>query len=103
MTGDPAEKRDHSEPGRMRRLAHEAAEAGANKALHELFSKLGIDVDQQDSINQFRADLVYARKLRRTSEKLTMAALIAIVGALIPGLLTLLWLGLRSRFGVGQP
>ncbi len=59
--------------------AREVAEAAAHEAVRETFRLLGVDIDDQASVNAFRADLVYARKLRRMGDRAGTAAFRAIV------------------------
>ena len=51
-----------------------------------VFKMLGIDVTDQTQINGFRADLVYARRLRRTSEAARRHAFKMLVTAVMLGL-----------------
>lgn len=53
--------------------------------LRQTFRALGVDIDDQDSLNAFRADLVYARRQRRLSERAKLIALRTVVTAVVTG------------------
>ncbi len=55
-----------------------------------VFKMLGIDVTDQTQINDFRADFVYARRLRRASEAGRRHAVKMLVTAVILGLVAAL-------------
>lgn len=65
----------------IERIAQSAAEA----AVHQIFRLFGVDTEDQDSVNAFRADLVHARKMRRiwdgAAGRITLGIVIAIVVA----------------------
>ena len=77
-------------------LINQAAERAAREAVRETFRLLGIDIDEQGEVNDFRADLVYARKMRRLSEKTAVAAFIALAAAVGGGIVSLFWDGLKA-------
>lgn len=54
-----------ADPALTRREAEAIADQAAHKAVHETFRLFGVDTDSQQSVNEFRADLVHARKIRR--------------------------------------
>lgn len=56
-------------------------------SLHETFRALGVDLEDQDSLNAFRSDLVHARKMRRLSERAGTAAIGVLVTAIVGGIL----------------
>lgn len=53
----------------IRRVAAEAAEMGAEKAIARSFRLLGVDIKDQRSVNSFRADLIFAHEERQRSER----------------------------------
>lgn len=63
------------EKGEVREVAKEAAK----EAVKETFSLLGVDITEQDEINDFRADLVFARKQRRMSEAVKSRVVMMVV------------------------
>lgn len=81
--GDPGGEHFHMEKWEIEILAEKSAE----KAIRETFRLLGCDIDNTESVNSLRADLVHAHATRRMGESAkqwTMrAVLIAIVGGII--------------------
>lgn len=84
------------------RLSREDAEtiakAAAKATVRETFRLLGVDLDNQQSVNDFRADLVYARKIRRLSEKTGSIALLVMISAIVTGMLAVFWDGIKAHF-----
>jgi hypothetical protein len=76
------------------------AQRAADKAVDRVFSLLfGVDLDDQEHINEFRADLGHMRRLRKLSEKVGTTSLIVFVSALATGVISVLWKGLSKIFG----
>ncbi len=74
------------------------AEEAAQKTIRETFKLLGVDTECVESVNEFRADLIFARELRRTKE--TAAARIFYV---VIGVVTLACLAAVAKgFGFGM-
>jgi hypothetical protein len=69
------------------------ATLGAQKALKDFCSMLGVDTTDQDSLNELRADLVYARKQRKGSEEVIKWVKRSCVLAVVSGLVVLLGRG----------
>lgn len=55
--------------GEIKAIVEDAAESASKKVVADLFSKLGVDVNDQDQMNDFRSDLVHVRKWRRLVER----------------------------------
>ena len=51
------------------------AKAAAHEAVRETFSKLGVDTDDQESVDAFRDDLRFARTIRTKASMGTDAVL----------------------------
>lgn len=77
--------------------AETLAESAANKAVRTAFRLLGMDIDDQRSLNEFRADLIHAHKMRRTWERGGVIALSVIVGAAVAGAASILWQAVRGQ------
>lgn len=89
----------NSSADELRRVATAAAEqagaAAATKAIHETFRLLGVDVADQKSVNEFRSDLVHARRLRRLSERVGATIIFAIATAIAVALGSWIWDGVK--------
>jgi hypothetical protein len=77
------------------------ADEAAEKAVREVFFLLGVDIDNIDSVNSFRDDLQFGRKLRLEAERGTKKFMNVVWGVVITGFL---W-GLQVKFGhlMGKP
>ena len=62
----------------------------ADRAVRKTFAILGVDIDKPESVEEFRQDLRFGKKLRKLSDHGTMAffaaVAIAIVGAIWIGI-----------------
>ena len=77
------------------------ADEAAEKAVREVFFLLGVDIDNIDSVNSFRDDLQFGRKLRLEAERGTKKFMNVVWGVIITGFM---W-GLQAKFGhlLGKP
>jgi hypothetical protein len=82
---------DQAEKAELSRIVTKASEAAATKALQETFKLFGVDLTDQDHVNAFRDDLVYARKLRRLAEKGAAGAFLAVCTAITLGIGKMIW------------
>jgi len=77
------------------------AEDAAEKAVRETFFLLGVDIDSIESVNSFREDLQFGRKLRLEAERGTKKFMNVVWGVIITGFL---W-AVESKFHhlLGKP
>lgn len=59
--------------------------AAADQALESLFRALGVDINNQDSINNFRRDLIFAREFRKFSTGAASKVALVVLGAIVAG------------------
>ncbi len=86
--------------------AREIADQAANAAIRQTLSLLGVDVNDQKSINEFRADLVYARRVRLMSERAAAATMWGIAVTVAGGALLVFWDGIKAALrikGIDSP
>jgi hypothetical protein len=69
---------------------HSDVTEAADLAVKKVFFILGVDVDKPESIEAFREDLRFGRKLRKLADHGT----VGIVGIIALGLMTALWHGI---------
>ena len=67
----------------------------ADKAVRKVFAILGVDIDKPESVEEFREDLRFGRKLRRVSDH----GMLAIIGLVSVGLAAALWTGIVAKVG----
>jgi hypothetical protein len=61
--------------------------------VHEVFAILGVDVDKPESVEEFREDLRFGKKLRKAADH-GMLALLGVMAAAFAGVV---WAGIVSR------
>ena len=66
----------------------------ADLAVRKVFAIIGVDIDRPESLEEFREDLRFCRKLR----KAFFNGFLALVAVGIAGLGGALWLGVASKF-----
>lgn len=77
-------------------LAERAANAAAEKAVREIFAKLGIDIADIDDVRRYQADQAFVSRLRRLSEKVGAAVLASIAASITGGIFYLLAQGFKG-------
>ena len=60
-----------------------ASDAAANKAVKEVFAKLGVDVDKPDSVKEFVEDLRFGGRMRKYADRGMTVVVTVIAGALV--------------------
>ncbi|MDF3822818.1 hypothetical protein P3G55_23170 [Leptospira sp. 96542] len=71
----------------------EVARLSADKATRKVFAILGVDLDKPESVESFREDLRFGRRLRKAADH----GFLAIVGAVAIGLVAVTLLGIGAR------
>lgn len=82
-------------------MAEDAAERAADKTVRELFRLLGVDIASQDQLNEFRADLVHARKMRRLWDRAGGHVLMIIISIATGAFLVAMWDTIRASLNKG--
>lgn len=72
-------------------------DAAADKAVKKVFAILGVDIGKPESVEEFREDLRFGRKLRRAADH----GFLAVIGLIVAGFCTLVVVGASNRFGSG--
>ena len=67
-------------------------EAAVDSAIKKTFAILGVDIDKPESVEAFREDLRFGRKLRKMSDHGSMAMVTVVFG----GLLLAIWYGIKA-------
>jgi hypothetical protein len=70
----------------------------ADRAVKKVFAILGVDIDKPESVEEFRADLRFGKKMRRAADH----GFFAIVGMIVLGLGAALWAGIVTKLGGGH-
>lgn len=68
----------------------------ADRAVKKVFAILGVDIDKPESVEEFREDLRFGKKMRRWADHGTLA----FIGVLAVSLAGAIIIGLQSKIGV---
>lgn len=79
-------------------IASEAAEKGSDLALKRTFALLGVDLNDFESVQEFRGDLQWIKSGRRVSRAVGSKAGSSIVGVVSIGVLVVIGDWLRQLF-----
>lgn len=63
--------------------------------MRETFAILGVDIDKPESVEEFREDLRFGKKLRKAADH----GFLAMVSALFVAILAVGWIGLQIKLG----
>jgi hypothetical protein len=64
----------------------------ADRAVRKTFAILGVDIDKPESVEEFRQDLRFGKKLRKLSDHGTMAFFAAVAIAMVGAI----WIGITQ-------
>jgi hypothetical protein len=64
----------------------------------KVFAILGVDIDKPESVEEFRQDLRFGKKMRKAADH----GFLAMVGLIVVGLGAALWAGIVSKVTGGQ-
>ena len=70
----------------------------ADRAVKKVFAILGVDVDKPESVEEFREDLRFGKKLRKAADH----SLLALFGLVVAGLAAAAWAGIVSKLQGGH-
>jgi hypothetical protein len=76
---------------------HPDASEAADQAVRKVFAILGVDIDRPESVEEFREDLRFGRRMRRAADH----GFLALVGLAVVGLGAVIWSGVLTRVGGG--
>ena len=69
----------------------------ADRAVKKVFAILGVDIDKPESVEEFRQDLRFGKKMRKAADH----GFMAFVGVVFVALASAIWLGIQAKFGGG--
>ena len=70
----------------------------ADRAVKKVFAILGVDVDKPESVEEFREDLRFGKKLRKASDY----GVLVLFGAVFAALAAAVWAGIVSKINGGH-
>lgn len=69
------------------------AEDVAENAVRKVFAILGVDINRPESVEEFREDLRFGKKMRRAADH----GLLALMGVMAAAIAAAVWAGISSR------
>lgn len=79
-------------------MAEHVSEDAADKAVKKVFAILGVDIDKPESVEEFREDLRFGKKLRKAADH----GQLALVAALFVALGAATWAGIVQKINGGH-
>ena len=67
----------------------------ADRAVKKVFAILGVDIERPESVEEFREDLRFGKRMRKAADH----GFLAIVGLIVVGLGAVIWAGIMAKFG----
>jgi hypothetical protein len=83
---------------RERAIEHAEIEEAVSCAVKKVFAILGVDIDKPESVESFREDLRFGRRMRRAADH----SFLAFIGVLTVGLVSAMWFGLQNYVQGGK-
>ena len=74
---------------------NQICQEAADLAVKKVFAILGVDIDKPESVEEFREDLRFGRRMRKLADH----GLITAIGLVASGLVFSLWSGLINKVG----
>lgn len=65
----------------------------ADRAVKKVFAILGVDIDKPESVEEFREDLRFGRRMRRIADH----SMLALFGVIAAALAAAVWAGIVSK------
>lgn len=77
------------------------AKQAAKDAVRETFIVFGVNIDNADSVEAFREDLRFNKRVRKLSDKVSMLIITAVVVTTVGATLGAVWLGVATKIKGG--
>ena len=74
------------------------ADQAADRAVRKVFAILGVDVDKPESVEDFREDLRFGKKLRKAADH----GFLALIGIMVVAFAAAVWAGIVSKVTGGH-
>ena len=69
------------------------AEEAADRAVRKVFAILGVDVDKPESVEEFREDLRFGKRMRKAADH----GFLALIGVIAVAFCAVVWAGVVSK------
>lgn len=74
------------------------AEETAERAVRKVFAILGVDIDRPESVEEFREDLRFGKRMRKVADY----GFLALAGVLAAAVMAAVWAGIVSKINGGH-
>ncbi len=71
----------------------------AQTIVRATFTELGLDASDPHAVIEAQRDFAFLRRQRKVSERIGVSFRLTIIGLVLTGLATVLWLGIRQAVG----
>jgi hypothetical protein len=71
------------------------SQEAADRAVKKVFAILGVDIDKPESVEEFREDLRFGKRMRKAADH----GMIALIGVTFVGFGYAVWAGIVSKIG----
>jgi len=71
------------------------AEQAADHAVRKVFAILGVDIDRPESVEEFREDLRFGKRMRKAADH----GFLALMGVIAAAFAAAVWAGIVSKMG----
>ena len=79
------------------RIAEAAAHQAAHETVAELFQHFDVDIEDTDSIKEFRENIAWAGRYRKLSEQVGSRIIITVFTIFTGGLLAMVWNAVKGQ------
>lgn len=79
-------------------MAEHASEEAADRAVKKVFAILGVDIDKPESVEEFREDLRFGKKLRKAADH----GMLALMGVIVAAFAAATWAGIVNKINGGH-
>ena len=69
----------------------------ADRAVKKVFAILGVDIDKPESVEDFRQDLRFGKRMRKAADH----GFMAFVGVVAMAIASAIWFGIQAKLGGG--
>ena len=69
----------------------------ADRAVKKVFAILGVDIDKPESVEDFRQDLRFGKRMRKAADH----GFMAFVGVVAVAIASAIWFGIQAKLGGG--
>ena len=82
-------------PDKHEQCDNPTCQEAADRAVKKVFAILGVDVDKPESVEEFREDLRFGKRMRKAADH----GLLAMMGVIAAAAMAAAWAGIVSKVG----